>query len=146
MDIVKKVSCKGNTVVMMVTDEVEEVIRAKIHSLLTYLYAELCHRNIYQKFQCEGCESNWSSQKDHECCIKTENEIFYQFFTEIKNEVHLDMLQELCELFFKLADLPLPQESVSYINTLADKPPHVVCATWKQLMEEEEEAITDFIL
>lgn len=141
--MVERVLCRGRTVVMMVTDEVEHVTRAKIHGLLAYFYAELCRRKVYRDFQCEVCESKWCTEKDHS---KTEYQVFYELYTGIKNEVRLDMLQELCTLFFKLADLPVPQVSVSFINNLSNKSSHTVCSLWRKMVYEEEEPIHDFIV
>ncbi|KAK3745933.1 hypothetical protein QZH41_003069 [Actinostola sp. cb2023] len=67
---------------MIVSDEVEVIGRVKVRQVLTYLYAELCQRSIFDKFHCEGCEQNWPSQRDHECCIRSEEDIFDSYYVD----------------------------------------------------------------
>jgi len=43
------VSYRGDVLVMTLTDEVEQVVRVKIHRVLTYLYTELCKRKIFER-------------------------------------------------------------------------------------------------
>ena len=57
---------------MTVTDEPEIVGLVKVRRVLTFLY-NICFNKVYQKyFKCEGYQEGWPSQKDHECCKRSE--------------------------------------------------------------------------
>lgn len=141
------IKCTKEAVIMVITDEVEQVARVKIRHFLTCWYAEICQRKVYLEFQCEGCEKYWCSQRDHECCLKTEHEIFEDHYDDIKNEVSLDMLHEVCEQLTKAADIPMTSEWDLLICQLANMSSHLTCTLWLEMVnaDGEEEKMYDVI-
>lgn len=113
----QKIKC-SEEVRAVIIDEVEQVVCSKLKKIIGYLYAEICQRKIFEVFTCEGCEMNWPSQRDHECCLKTEREIFDGFYDEIKNNVSVEMLRDICEQSVKVAGIPMSSELTDFINQL----------------------------
>jgi len=143
----QSVSLVDDKVMMTITDEVEEVGRVRVYKVLTYLYAELCQRSIFNKFQCEGCDENWPSQRDHECCIRSEEDIFDSFYDDVKNDVDLEMLHNLCVPFTKLVGIPMTTEWNEFISNFPGMSTHIVFTIWQDMMHswEDDLIITDFV-
>ena len=118
MSVAQSITLENDKVVMLVTDEPEAVGRIKLHRTLILLFAELCFRNANQKFVCEGCENHWPSQTDHECCMKSEYDIFADHYDDVKNDTDLNMLGELGALFAQLVDVPMSSDIHKFIEEL----------------------------
>ena len=90
---------------------------------------------------------NCPSQRDHECCLKSEQEIFDCFYDDIKIEVSLDMLHEVCEQFTKVVDIPMSSEWAVLIYQLRGMSSHLVCTLWLEMIHAfgEEDKVYDFI-
>lgn len=112
------ITCEGNTLTMTVTDEVEQVTQVKLKRFLTYWYVELCKRQVSNKFECEGCEKYWGSQRDHECCLKSEEEIFDGLYDDVKYEVPLDTLRDVCRQLTVATEIPMTAEWSLFISRL----------------------------
>lgn len=145
---VQNVSIVDDQVVMMITDEVEVVDRAKVCRVLTYLYTKLCMNNVLERFHCEGCENGWPSQRDHECCIRSEEDIFHSYYDEVKNKVNLNVLYEICEQFLRLVDQPMTQEWSEFILRLPQRSTASVYSFWQEMdhtWDTNDFIIIDFV-
>jgi len=92
--ILQSISCAEDAVVMIVTDEVEAVMRAKIQQILKFFYVELCYREILKLLDCS------------ESRVKDED-IWTIYFQDAKKMISSDMIQELGVNLSKLVDVPL---------------------------------------
>ena len=92
MHFAQSVTLKDNKVIVRVTDEPEEVGRIKVRRTLMFLFTELCFNEAYKKFVCEGCQEGWPSQRDHECCLRSEYDIFDSYYEDVKSDIDLDMM------------------------------------------------------
>lgn len=110
------------------TDEPEQVSQIKINRIFTYLYVDLCRRLIYQDFECEGCEKNWPSQRDHVCCILSEYEIFNQHYDDIKNRVDFELFHQLHGWLAEIACIPISLEITQSINQLINMSSENICS------------------
>lgn len=130
----QRVSCRGNALVITLTDEVEQVARVKIHRVLTYLYTELCKRKIFERAKQIGSGN-----------IHSEYELFQTFYPDIKSELNVECFMDLSQTLFDIHALPMPQESISYIKRLSKASSHAVYTLWNELMYEEEDTMFEFI-
>jgi len=132
---------------MTVTDEVEQVTCAKLKLFLTYWYVELCKREIYGNLVCEGCEMNWCSQRDHECC-KNEYEIFEDRYEDVKNEIPFGILREVCRQLTISSEIPMTPEWDLFVYGLGDMSAHTACNLWIEMVNgvDEEEKVYDVIM
>jgi len=135
------ITCGENTLTMTVTDEVVQITRVKLRLFLTYWYVELCRREIYGKLACEGCEKNWCSQRDHECC-KNEYEIFEDRYEGIKNGIPFDVLREVCRQLTISSEIPMTPEWDSFIHGLRNMSAHAACNLWIEMLNAEDEEDT----
>lgn len=145
---VQSVSLIDDKVIMMITDEVEVVGRAKVCRALTHLYTKLCMNRVFETFRCEGCENDWPSQRDHECCIRSEEDIFHSHYDVIKNEVNLETLCEVCEQFLRLVDQPMTQEWSDFILNLPNRSATSVYSFWQEMdhtWDTNDFVIMDFV-
>lgn len=118
--IVRSISCVDNAVVMIVSDEVEMVMRSKIRQVLEFFYVELCRREMMKQLtkECEGCKKDWPSQWDHACCITRDEDLWTFYFDDVKHSIDLSLLQDSCIQFVKLMDVPMTDEWNSFILNL----------------------------
>lgn len=128
------VSYRGDVLVMTLTDEVEQVVRVKIHRVLTYLYTELCKRKIFERAKHIGSRG-----------IYSDYELFEKFYADIKNDVCVEFLLDLGKAFFDIHVLPMPQESFNFIKRLPKASPHAVYRLCNELMFDEEDTMLKFI-
>jgi len=89
------------------------------------------------------------SQRDHECCIRTEYEIFNDHYDDVKQEVDIDMLIDLCGQFTKLADIPMTQEWRDFVLNLPSMSAYTTCSIWMDMMFPSgfiEQTIVDTVI
>ena len=144
--IIQNILYADDVVAMIVSDEVEAVARTKVRLTISFLYANLCIKEIFKNFYCEGCENGWPSQRDHMCAIQSEQEIIEDGYDDIA--IDLDVLKELCEQFLKLADLPMTEEWEVFINKLPLSSALGTLLFWRDFSstcEPEEQIIVDFV-
>ena len=128
----RKIKC-SEEVRAVIIDEVEQVVHSKLKNFLTSLYVEICQRKIFKVFTCEGCEMNWPSQRDHECCLKSEQVIFGCFYDDIKNEVSLETIRDICEQSAKVAGILMLSELTDFIDQLPCMSSHRVANLWIEM-------------
>ena len=110
----------SRTLVMIVTDEVQMVGRAKLRQLLEFLYVEVCRREMMKKLteECEGCENDYPSQRDHACMMTNDQDLWTFFFDDVRNSIDLDRIRALCVQFVKLVDIPMTDEWDDFVFNL----------------------------
>ena len=97
---------------MIVSDEVEMVMRAKIQQVLKFFYVELCRREMIKQLMkdCEGCEKDWPSQWDHTCCIINDDDFWTYYFDDAKSTIDLSLIREVCANLVKLVEVSSSSE------------------------------------
>lgn len=134
-----------------VIDEVDAARRAKVREVLRYLYARLCEIEVYKLFECEGCQKFWSSQRDHECCIKSREEIFYDLYDIAKRQLNLDGVSNpICTILTEFVNIPMTSEWTNLVGSLPTLSPETVyklCEKMDESREEEQDLhpIIDFV-
>ena len=144
----QSVTIENDKVVITVTDEVEAVGGLKVRKVLTFLYAELCYKKAFKKFHCEGCEKDWPSQRDHECCLKSGQEIFDEFYDDVKDSISLESLNNFCKMFSKLVNIPMTPEWGDFIQSLPNRSSYSIYAIWEDMTnscENMDMVIVDFV-
>lgn len=118
--IAQSISCVDDAVVMIVSDEVEMVARAKIQQVLEFFYVELCRREIKKLLPkgCEGCEKHWPSRRDHVCMMTSNDELWLLYFEDVKNMINLDMIQDVCTNLVRLIEVPMSSELEAFVFNL----------------------------
>ena len=128
-------------------DEPEQVSRSKIKNILTYVYANLCQKLVLEDFQCEGCEKEWPSQRDHLCCILSDFEIFNFHLDEVKNKVDIDFLFGLCSLMEDISSIPPCNDLSEWINQLKETSANSICSTCRSMERvcDDEERVVELV-
>ena len=146
--MMESVSLIDDKVVMIVTDEVEKVGRTKVRKVIQFLFAEVCYRKAFDKFHCEGCDKDWPSQRDHECCLKSPYEIFDEYYDDAKSRVNLDAVENLCKVFCKLPNIPMTPEWNTFVEALPNQSSHTVYSFWEEMKDSCDHldiVIVDFV-
>lgn len=128
-------------VVLMVTDEQDGEV--KVRKVIQGLFAAVCHRRASR--HCEGCEKDWPSQRDHECCLKSPEEMLEKYYPP---KVNLDPLKNLCRLFCKLPNIPMTPEWDTWVEALPQQSAHAVYTFWGEMRDSWDpldQAIVEFV-
>lgn len=86
----QSITLADNAVVMIVSDEVEMVMRAKFRQLLKFLYVELCRREIMRRL---SQDLDKSIPTNHH--IENEADLWAFYFDDVKTTVDLDIILEV---------------------------------------------------
>lgn len=105
---------------MIVTDEVEMVVRSKLRQVLEFFFVEQCHRAMMQKLtqECEGCGNDYPSQWDHACCMTSDHDLWTFYFDDVKTTIDLQLIWDVCEQLVRLLDVPMTEEWTAFILNL----------------------------
>ncbi|KXJ06558.1 hypothetical protein AC249_AIPGENE5745 [Exaiptasia diaphana] len=114
------------------TDEIETAKQAKVRLVLTLVYGNLRIHEVFDNLKCEGCENHWPSQRDHVCCMQSEDETVENGYEDVT--VNLDSLVDLCEELLKLVDLPTTLEWETFIHQLPNVSARTMFFFWRDFV------------
>ena len=146
--MIPNICVEDDKMTIITTDEVEMIGRVKVRLVLTFLYGDFCVREVYKHFYCEGCDKNWPSQKDHECLLLSEEEIFESGYDDVRTRINLEVLCQLCERFTKLAGIPMTTEWETFLTKLTKVSARTIFYFWEDMTHTnnpEEQIIVDFV-
>jgi len=109
-------------------DEVETTERAflseLISSILNLSYASLCNDAIWNSIECEGCQKNWSSQKDHWCMIlcNEHEEAWYYYYDEALKVVSSHNVWNVAREVAEMLEINIHPSWRNFINELYKLP------------------------
>ena len=80
-------------------DEIENLLIQAYANVVVNIIMDLVDRN------CEGCQNNWPSQRDHECLMLANDTRVYRYLTQALEEVNDDTIMRM---FSKLTEILEP--------------------------------------
>jgi len=105
-------------------DEVETTERAFLLELISRIlqlsYATYCNEIIWGSLECEGCEKNWPSQKDHWCMILAddEEEAWYYYYDDATEKLGQNLVWNRAQEVAQMLEIQIHPSWKSYIPEL----------------------------
>jgi hypothetical protein len=106
-----------------------------LSSILQLSYACLCNEALWNSVECEGCEFNWPSQKDHLCLILADepDDVWFYYFDEAIQRVQSSRVWRLAKEVAFMLEIEIHPSWMSYIPELFKLPRTTVYLTYYQI-------------
>ena len=91
-----------------------------VATILQLSYACLCNEALWNSVECEGCEFNWPSQKDHKCLMLADDEedIWFYYYDEAMQCIDSNRVWRLAKEVAFMLEFDIHPSWKAYIDEL----------------------------